>query len=290
MSRSALQSLTLAGMAMIPVQGRVRTLYRALSDNNSLCESRRYQNLGYWDEGEQTLDAAAEKLAMLVAATARIGPRDCVLDVGCGFAEHDILWRARFAPARVVALNICVEQLALAARLHPAEARDGVSLVAGDAVRLPFADGAFDAVLGVESAFHFRPRTAFFAEAARVLRPGGRLVLADLCGVARTLALKDRVAEHVGRAFWQIPRENLVPRERYADELRGAGFGDVGVTSIWHRVYPRFADYARRRLHAADVVARLSPVLRRMLIASLGARRKLDPDAMDYVLASATRP
>src|SRR4029453_6715855 len=115
---SPLQSISLLGMAIIPGQGRVRTLYRALSDNNSLCESRRYQNLGYWDDGEETLDGAAEKLAVLVGPTAGIGPRDCVLDVGCGFAEHDILWAARFSPRRMVALNICCEQLAIASRMH----------------------------------------------------------------------------------------------------------------------------------------------------------------------------
>ena len=163
-------------------------------------------------------------------------------------------------------------------------------MLAADAVRLPFADGSFDAVVSVESAFHFRPRIVFLREAARVLRPGGRLALADLCGIERRLSLKNRCAEVFGRAFWQIPKENLVPRAAYAEQLRGAGFVHVAVDSIWRHVYPRFADYARRRLHAPDIRERVSPVFRRMLLASLSARRKLDPEAMDYVLACGCKP
>ena len=96
-------------MAMFPALGRVRTLYRALGDNDSLCEKRRYLNLGYWDDGEQTLDGAAERLAVLVGDTAGISSHDFVLDVGCGFAEHDMLWAAHFKPHHVVAINICPE-------------------------------------------------------------------------------------------------------------------------------------------------------------------------------------
>lgn len=290
MHRPPLQSITLLSMALLPVLGRVRTLYRALGCNNSLCESRQYLNLGYWDHGAESLDQAAEHLAVLVGDAAGIGARDLVLDVGCGFAEHDMLWSSRCSPRGVVGLNLSVEQLQVAARLFPERGRAGVLLLAADAARLPFADASFDAVLSVESAFHFRPRTAFLREAARVLRPGGRLALADLCGVDRRLTLKDRLAEVIGRAFWQIPRENLVPRAVYADQARAAGFVQVAVDSIWQHVYPRFADFARRRLHAPDIRARVSPVFRRMLLASLGARRKLDPEAMDYVLVRGRKP
>ncbi len=288
--RSSFQSLTLLSMALLPLLGRVNTLYRALGTNNSLCESFHYLNLGYWDDGITSLDGAAENLALRVAEAAAIGPGQSVLDVGCGFAEHDMLWAKRFAPLQIVGVNICAEQLAAAARWFPDHRQNGLSLMAADAVSLPFADGSFDAVVGVESAFHFRSRAAFFHEAMRVLRPGGRLVLADLCGVARTLAWKDRISEIVGRAFWQIPKENLVPRAVYAEQLAATGFTQVAVDSIWHRVYPRFADYARARLDTPEIIARLSPVFRRMLVSSLGARRKLDPEAMDYVLAYARKP
>jgi ubiquinone/menaquinone biosynthesis C-methylase UbiE len=49
-----------------------------------------------------------------------------------------------------------------------------------DAARLAVADGSVDRLHCVEAAFHFDSRDAFLAEAARVLRPGGKAVLTDI--------------------------------------------------------------------------------------------------------------
>ena len=58
--------------------------------------------------------------------------------------------------------------------------RPGFELVAGDAERLPFADGAFDAVLSVETSHCYPDVDRFLAEVYRVLTPEGFLLLADL--------------------------------------------------------------------------------------------------------------
>jgi len=46
--------------------------------------------------------------------------------------------------------------------------------------RLPFPDASFNHVLCVEAMFHFASRRTFFAEAARVLKPGGAMVASDI--------------------------------------------------------------------------------------------------------------
>ena len=56
---------------------------------------------------------------------------------------------------------------------------DNVSFVVGDAEALPFEPRSFDAVLCSNSFHHYPHPERFFAEVARVLRPGGRLVLRD---------------------------------------------------------------------------------------------------------------
>ena len=66
------------------------------------------------------------------------------------------------------------------AHCNATHGRDRLDFRAGDAENLPFADGSFDAVLNVESSHCYPDITKFFAEVARVLRPGGYLLMADL--------------------------------------------------------------------------------------------------------------
>jgi SAM-dependent methyltransferase len=51
--------------------------------------------------------------------------------------------------------------------------------VVADGLRLPFRSGAFDAVVGLDLVHHLARPAAFFAEAARVLRPGGRVAVIE---------------------------------------------------------------------------------------------------------------
>ncbi len=105
--KTIVQSLSLIGLAFIPLSGRVRTLYRALADVNSLCREKLYQNLGYWKvepdspdrpdrpDRPDSMDMAAEAMADLLARTASLSRADEALDVGFGFADFVEFARAR---------------------------------------------------------------------------------------------------------------------------------------------------------------------------------------------------
>lgn len=98
-----------------------------------------------------------------------------VLDVGCGTG----LWLARHAALpcapRLTGLDPSPEMLARARARLPA-----ATLVAGAAEAMPFATAAFDFVSLRFCHHHLRDRARAFAEVARVLRPGGHLLLVNI--------------------------------------------------------------------------------------------------------------
>jgi SAM-dependent methyltransferase len=111
-----------------------------------------------------------------VAGGADITGKD-VLEVGCGRGGGAAFVFDRFKPASMVGLDLAERAVAHCNATH---GREGLEFRAGDAENLPFADGSFDAVLNVESSHCYPNVGRFFEEVARVLRPGGFLVMADL--------------------------------------------------------------------------------------------------------------
>jgi len=96
-----------------------------------------------------------------------------VLELGCGGGQ----WTAWLAEhgAAVIGIDISVRQLEHARRLLERK-RVNARLVAGSAESLPFAAGCFDLIISDHGAMSWADPARTLPEAARVLRPGGRLV------------------------------------------------------------------------------------------------------------------
>lgn len=285
-----LNSFKFLSLLFLPLQGRVQLLYRILDEKNSLCETKAYLNLGYWGNSAKNMDQACQDLAELMAQTAKIKNDSHILDVGFGYGDQDIFWMKKYQPQKITGINISKNQIQKAQeKVLKNDLAQKIEYHWGDATRLPFAEHSFDFVMALESAFHFRTRELFFKEAHRVLKTGGQLIMVDLCAVKKKLTLKDKVAEIFGRSFWQIPKENMYDANVFSQKLSQFKFSDVVVKSIWHEVYPGYLNYAKNRLHDPEVIEKLNPVFRKLLLTSLKARKKLDPDSMDYILVSATK-
>ena len=279
----AREAIATACLMLSARRDRATAVYDILAAHNNLGRDTLYLNMGYWREAD-SYDQACEALAILLAERAGLSPGDRVIDAGFGYGDQDLLWARRYQVS-IAGFNVNGAQVAVARdRARRAGLDDVVALFAGSAMTTGLDDGSADRVLALESAFHFPDRPGFFAEAARLLRPGGTIALADLVvagGAGRRLV--DRVGRAVAGRFWQIPRENLVTAGVYRDQLEAAGFTDVVVEPVSEHVFAPFGAYARRRQAEPDVAARANPLLRAVWRAPSATR------AFDYVIATGVR-
>lgn len=203
-------------------------------------------NFGYWQGidlerplTEQDRISSQQALYRHVLGTLAPTKGERALEVGCGLGVGAAVALEEYDFAHVTGMDIHPQQLERAGRVN-AEllARDPEQLrfVRGAAEEMPFGDGEFDCLYSVEAAQHFRDLGAFAQETARVLRPGGRAVVAsffvpdaDPAGAGRLAELLDTFANGLDVAH-SIP--TLV------ESLERAGLVEVRVTSIGASVWP----------------------------------------------------
>lgn len=111
-----------------------------------------------------------------VASAVPLSGKD-VLEVGSGRGGGCGYIARYLKPARITGIDFSANAVALSQARHTEE---NLSFATGDAEALPFPDGSFDAVVNVESSHCYGDVPKFFSEVARVLRPGGSFLFADL--------------------------------------------------------------------------------------------------------------
>ncbi len=228
-------------------------------------------NHGFWDETTRSERQACENLLDRLLALAPECPGS-VLDVACGEGATTRHLLKHYPAEKVTAIDISEKRLEAARAGLP-----GVTFRRMDATRLELPDEAFDLVICVEAAFRFEPRSRFLREALRVLKPGGRLLLADL--------LRERWAGASGRTAH--PDDDVRDPKGYETLLVRAGFEPPRVVDATEESWVRSNRHALHTLCERYRRGRIDrPTFERLmtgrLVRTLSTRY--------YVLVSATKP
>lgn len=131
-------------------------------------------DLARWLPDDQRVWRYSANLYRLAAGDFEGNGRD-VLEVGSGRGGGAAFLYRRWAPKSYLAVEQSANNIAFARAVHPA----AIGYRLGDAEHLPVPDSSVDAVVNIESAHCYPHPKEFFAEVARVLRPGGSLLFAD---------------------------------------------------------------------------------------------------------------
>ncbi len=184
---------------------------------------------GLWTTGRETPAQAVEALSHTVGDRLHLAPGETCVDIGCGYGSTARLLAAARGVS-VTGFTLSAEQAQYAA----ADPAPGVDIHVRDWLVNGLPDASADAAWAIESSEHMVDKPRFFAEAHRVLAPGGRFV------ICAWLAETDAPAWKVRHLLEPICREGRLPsmgtREDYEAMATTAGFAITDYEDVSRRV------------------------------------------------------
>lgn len=242
---------------------------------------------GYWEDDTDTatVEVATARLTDLMITLLDPAPGAEVLDIGCGVGKPALhLVAAR--DVHVTGIDISDVEVEKAVGRATREGRtEAAEFRHADVTELPFGDGSFDGAWAIESLLHVPDRRRALAETARVLRPGGRLVIADTVERPPMTPEGRKVLDEIRAAYHVSPYATAA---EYSELLAGNGFVGIEVRDISDKVVRTGAIMADAVEARRDELARIEGLEPVDQYIDLMRRAAASPD-IGYLVIAATR-
>ncbi len=183
---------------------------------------------GYWDEKVKSFSKSILRMNEVMAEMAGIQASDKVLDAGCGVGGSSI-FLAKTIGCHVTGITVSDRQVKLAldhARGNEVSERTDFRIM--NYCQTDFPDQSFDVVWGCESICYADSKEQFVREAYRLLKPGGRLVMADF--LVPRMENNDIPVVRNWLDGWVV--NFLETPENFTQYMKQAGFSDVKYRDI----------------------------------------------------------
>lgn len=211
---------------------------------------------GYWDKSTKSFHDALLNLNKVLAAKASIVQTDVILDAGCGVGGSS-LWLARNFGCRVEGISLTMKQVEKANYFaKEAGLSDNVNFTQQDFSQTHFPSASFDVVWAIESVCHAEDKSLFLREAFRLLKKGGRLVMADFF---KTKDLPEKGEKMVKRFANSWAINDFAVWEEFEQQAYESGFQNVETEDAGRAILP-----SAKRLYRSYFLGKPAAVLYRI--------------------------
>ncbi|HEX8332565.1 MAG TPA: methyltransferase domain-containing protein [Segetibacter sp.] len=220
-------------------------------------------HFGYYDEKATSHKQAILRANEVLAEFGEIIQGSEIIDAGCGLG-HSSEWLAQHFNAKVTGITIVPKQVETIKKRLIKYPVANVDFIVGDYLYMPFQDSSVDIVWAIESVCHAPDKLLFFKEAFRVLKPGGKVIMADIFRMGRPMSdSKETLLKEVFGG-WAIPDIDTV--EEHNDHATKAGFTSFKSKDVTDRMmvsYRNLREISKRYysigkfLHKAKIISAL---------------------------------
>lgn len=203
---------------------------------------------GFFDNEHRTHSSAVQNLNQVLSRIAGVSPQDKVLDAGCGVGGSSI-WLAKNIGCECVGINLSEKQLRQAKNFARKEGvGNRVKFERGNFLKTDFPDEYFSLIWAVESVCHAEDKRAFFREAFRLLKKGGRLIVAD--GFLKESRLEEKSKMEINKMERGWALSGLANRGIFTETAEEAGFKNHTVINMTKSIFP-----SAKRMYLASFIA-----------------------------------
>ena len=204
--------------------------YRSFWLNNE----NRAIHFGYEDHTTRSHSESLQNTNLILADIVKVEQSDRVLDAGCGIGGSSI-WIASKRGCAVTGITPVQTQVDLArSAVREQNLNHLVTIQKGDYTATCLEDQSFDVIWALESLCHAGSKAAFYREASRLLRPKGRLIIAEYVRTRRPLLPADERLAREWLSGWAIP--DIDTKEEHIANAAAAGFEDIEIRDVTARM------------------------------------------------------